>query len=557
MKFGSKVPRLVGAYSFLVGLFIIITNVSRRFKGPRYILENYVAVYLNSTAFATAIFSGLLLLGLARGLSRRKRRAWQIAIVMLILSLLTEVFRFHAHPVQNALTIIFLALLIIFRREFYAKSDPSTRFRPIFAFAFGFTFFLLAGILLYYFRHSQNVVGAPTLIDVVETVLLGFLWIEGPVRLASDLMQDTIRVTLGVFGIFVILIPVWAYLRRVSSVPKSTEEEKAKIADLATRFGSEDSLAFFATREDKSVIWSKNQGAGIAYRVQNGVMLASGDPFGEYSLWPEAIEAFLAKAREYAWTPAVIGASERGGKVWVDIAGLSAIEIGDEAIIDVNDYTLEGRPMANVRQTINKARREGFSATVRRVSEIDMREREELRSLARSWRGSSQERGFSMSMDRFLGELDNGAILVVGWHSSTIVGFLYFIPWGRDSFSLDRMQRAPQSLPGLTELLIDAMVTFCKENKYRSISLNFAAFRSVIERSEKISAGPLLRLVRTLIRSASGWFQVESLYRFNAKFHPEWNARYLLYPGVADLGRVILAALRAEKFLKGFGKRSS
>ena len=124
-------------------------------------------------------------------------------------------------------------------------------------------------------------------------------------------------------------------------------------------------------------------------------------------------------------------------------------------------------------------------------------------------------------------------------------------------FSLDRMQRAPQPFPGITELMIVAMIEFCAANKYQYLSLNFAAFRSIIERAEKISAGPMLRTLRTLIRFFSGWFQVESLYRFNAKFQPDWNARYILYPGVAELSRVVWAALRAEKFIAGFGRRKN
>ena len=61
-------------------------------------------------------------------------------------------------------------------------------------------------------------------------------------------------------------------------------------------------------------------------------MLASGDPFGEYSLWPEAIENFLAEAKLHAWTPAVMGASDLGGEVWVEKVGMLAIDIGDEAL---------------------------------------------------------------------------------------------------------------------------------------------------------------------------------------------------------------------------------
>ena len=551
----SKIPRLVGAFTYFVGIFNVISNVSRRFRGPNERLDHYFSVYINSTAFATTLFTGLLLILLARGLRRGKKRAWRVAIFILLLNLATEFFRFQWHPTQIALSLFLLAILIIFRSDFEAKSDPTRRLRILYTFFTTFSFFLIVGVFLFYARHSETVSGNPSLSSIALTVLAGFFWLHGPVGLTSRIAEDTIYLTLGLFGIFIVLIPMWAFLRRVSGIPVSTDAEKAEIATLVTKFGDGDSLGFFATRDDKSVIWTANRQAGIAYRVQSGVMLASGDPFGEPSLWPEAISNFLTRAREYGWTPAVMGASERGGRAWIDNADLSAIEIGDEAIIDVKDFTLEGHAMSNVRQTLNKARREGYSCDAIRVSDLSESERRKIRELAIGWRGDSKERGFSMSMDRFMGDLDKDSILIRGHKDSELVAFLYFIPWGKIGFSLDRMQRAPQPFPGITELMIVAMIEYCAAHKFRFLSLNFAAFRSIIERAEKISAGPILRTLRALIRFFSGWFQVESLYRFNAKFQPDWNARYILYPGVAELSSVVWAALRAERFIEGFGRR--
>jgi lysyl-tRNA synthetase class 2 len=79
--------------------------------------------------------------------------------------------------------------------------------------------------------------------------------------------------------------------------------------------------------------------------------------------------------------------------------------------------------------------------------------------------------------------------------------------------------------------------------------LNFAAFRSALERGEKLGAGPILRIWRRILLFASRWLQIESLYRFNAKFQPHWQPRFLVYPTGSDLPRVGLAALEAEAFL--------
>ena len=555
MKKYRKIPRLISSLTFLIGFFNIFSNTTRRFRGPAEFVNDHVATYLNSAAFATILFTGIILVILSRGLRRGKSRAWQLAILILVFNISFEFFRFKVHFAQLIFSVTLLLVLLIFRKEFKAKSDPSTKFRPLYALLFSFGFFLTVGTLLFYFRHSDSVVGNPSIYEVMQTVLLGLAWISGPVKLESEFLQNTIDITLGMFGIFIILIPLTAYLRRVSQVPTSTLNEKIEIKHLIEKYGDIDSLAFFATRDDKSLVWNENRKAAIAYRVQNGVMIASGDPIGEPSLWPSAIDAFLEKAVEFGWTPAVMCASEKGGKVWLEKAGMSAIEIGDEAIIDCADFTIEGKPMSNIRQTINKANREGFSCKTVVAKDLTIAEQINIKNLAKVWRGNSIERGFSMSMDRFLGEIDKDSVLVLGYLDQELVGFLYLLPWGKAGFSLDRMQRAPKPLPGLTELMIVDVINFCKTNNYKYISLNFAAFRSVIERAEKISAGPILRSIRALIRIASGWFQVESLYRFNAKFNPEWNARYLLYPSIGEFSQVVWAILRAEKFIAGFGSR--
>ena len=81
------------------------------------------------------------------------------------------------------------------------------------------------------------------------------------------------------------------------------------------------------------------------------------------------------------------------------------------------------------------------------------------------------------------------------------------------------------------------------------MSLNFAVFRDAIERGERIGAGPVLRLWRRLLLFASRWWQIESLYRFNVKFRPDWEPRFLSFPNSRDLPRIAVAALEAEAFL--------
>ena len=556
MRVRLDVPKWIGRLTFWLGILNVAANIFRRFQPVARRVDSYIPGLVNSTAFSTALFTSLVLILVARGLARRKRRAWNISVIVLILNLLSDLFRYHRHPLQIIPNLILLGILIGFRKEFYAVSDPATRFQPVRAFILLFAFTFIASTLMIYYRHGHQIVGNPSFKNVVLTVLEGMIGVTGPIEFVSQRASDTLEFSLAALGIFTIVIPLFLFFRRVKPLAKMSNDDIEIVRRLITHDVDQDSLGYFATRRDKSVIWAPNKKAGIAYRVEGGVMLASGDPFGEYSLWPAAIDAFLDEAKLHAWTPAVMGASDRGGEVWVEHAGMTAFDIGDEAIIKVKDFTLEGRPMANVRQMVNRIKRKGYSAYTAKWSDLDVNIRVELRHLAKKWRYGTPERGFSMAMDRFGEDIDGETIITIATLGDEIKGLLYFVPWSHDGISLDRMQRERGTDPGVNELLIVQTVEWARENKIESISLNFAAFRSLFERAEKISAGPVTRGSRNLIRFFSNFFQVESLYRFNAKFDPEWQTRYLVYPKATDIAKIGWAAIRAEQFIGSFRSKA-
>jgi lysyl-tRNA synthetase class 2 len=423
------VPLWIGRVTFLVGLFDILANVSRKFRAPVSKINSLIPVFLNGTALATAIFTGLILMILARGLSRRKRRAWVLAIVILIINLGSELFRSNYHPDQIASSLLIILLLGIFHNSFYAKSDPTTKLQPLIGFGIALVVLFISSLLLLKIRPGSDIIGYPSLKNIFQFIVEGFVGISGPIRFTSERTTDLFAFTLGTFGVFTLLVPLWLYFRRIKPIPKMTTDDMSVVRKLIKHDLEQDSLGYFATRRDKSVIWASNRKAGIAYRVQGGVMLASGDPFGEYSLWPEAISEFMKEAQEHAWTPAVMGCSDRGGEVWVQNAGMIAVDIGDEAIISVKDFTLEGRPMANVRQMVNRIKRKGYSCTTHKWSELDEDTRTQLRRLGHEWRYGVAERGFSMSMDRFGDDDDPDTFITIAWLEGEIKGLLYYVPW--------------------------------------------------------------------------------------------------------------------------------
>ncbi|MFF2202172.1 bifunctional lysylphosphatidylglycerol synthetase/lysine--tRNA ligase LysX [Streptomyces sp. NPDC058145] len=359
------------------------------------------------------------------------------------------------------------------------------------------------------------------------------------------------RVTfvLGLLGALALLNAAAALFRSQRLEAALHGDEEDRIRALLRAYGERDSLGYFATRRDKAVVFSTSGKAAVTYRVEVGVCLASGDPVGDPEAWPHAIAAWLDVARRHAWAPAVMGASEDGARAYAR-AGLGALQLGDEAILHVPGFDLNGRDMRVTRQAVHRVRRTGATCRVRRHAQLTDRETGEIVAKADAWRDTETERGFSMALDR-LGDAADGDCLLVEalGDDGRLLALLSFVPWGRDGVSLDLMRRDRAAPNGVMEFMVTELCAAAPKLGVHRISLNFAAFRSAFEEGARIGAGPVLRLWRRLLLFFSRWWQLEALYRSNAKYHPQWYPRFICYGDAASLARIGLASGIAEGFV--------
>ncbi|MFF1723823.1 phosphatidylglycerol lysyltransferase domain-containing protein [Streptomyces sviceus] len=550
----EAVPVLVARACALVGLLDIAAGVFPRFRHSRmHTMAEVLPGALGPFAAALSLSTGVLLLLLAHGLKRHKRRAWRAAVALLPAGALAQ-FTYRHSLVGAAISLALLAPLLRHRDQFRALPDPRSRWRALANFVLMSAGSLVLGLIIVSV-HPNRLVGDPSLADRLTHVLYGLFGFEGPVDYQGD-TSWTVGVSLGALGLLTAITTIYLAFRPEHPAAHLTEEDESRLRALLAKHGGRDSLGHFALRRDKAVVFSPSGKAAVTYRVVSGVMLASGDPIGDVEAWPGAIERFMDEAKAHSWTPAVMGCSETGGEVWTRETGLDALELGDEAVVDVADFSLAGRAMRNVRQMVKRIERAGYETRVRRVRDLGETELERVRQAADDWRGTDTERGFSMALGR-IGDLADGDCLIATAHKADdqpgpygdLKAILHFVPWGTDGASLDLMRRDRSADPGMNELLIVAALQAAPKFGITRVSLNFAMFRSALARGEKIGAGPVLRAWRGLLVFLSRWFQIESLYKFNAKFQPRWEPRFVVYRASGDLPRIGFAAMQAEGFV--------
>ncbi|KUJ54535.1 hypothetical protein ACZ90_66140 [Streptomyces albus subsp. albus] len=545
--------RVVAFVNLLGAVWVSFGNDIRRHNE-----DEYITPYLLTAGF----FSAALSVFLAITMRRRKRAAWILnlalsGLVTALLALSLSWPEFRRHPqnwISLALSTLFVAALLVSRREFYAKGDRANPRLAAVVAVLG----LLIGSLL-----AAGLVTVTNTAPDKDSATFLERWHYGVLRLVSLAAADErfsnihtpawVNVTINVMSTLLLLLVLYAAFRARRAVDAITEDDENRLRALLDRYGDRDSLGYFALRHDKSAIWSPSGKSAVTYRVVGGVSLASGDPIGDPEAWPGAIDRWLAEAREHGWIPAVIGASEEGGTIYAR-HGLDALELGDEAIVDTAEFTLEGRAMRTVRQAYNRIKRAGYTVRIRRHEDIPAEEMAELVRLADDWRDGQTERGFSMALGR-LGDPDDGRCVMLDCADATgrPRALLSFAPWGTRGLSLDLMRRDRDSDNGLMEFMVLELIQRAAEVQVTQISLNFAMFRSVFERGSRLGAGPVLRLWRSLLSFFSRWWQIESLYRANAKYRPIWEPRYLLFEKSTDLPRIGLASAHAEGFLEAPG----
>jgi lysyl-tRNA synthetase class 2 len=540
------VPRTARLLALLIGLADIIEGL-----GPglysRYRLHQ-LTIVSDLTRTADVII-GLLLLMLSYGLRRRKRRAWEAVVLLLASSLVLHLLLRRSPPHLGYLVVTggLLIALVCYRNQFYAVGDVRSRWWALWALLSLAVIDVVISVT--YLSISRGLDANYTFTQRAQSAVVSLLGFSGPVQFGSATRADLFSFLTGGLGLLTIIVTGYLFLRPARPAGLLRAQDAQRIRELLDRHGDQDSLGYFALRDDKSVIWSPTGKSCIGYRVLSGVMLASGDPIGDPEAWPGAIHAFLDEADRHAWVPAVIGCGEQGAEIWCREGDLGAIELGDEAVVNIADFSMQGRAMRNVRQMVKRVGRQGYAAQVRRVADIPEDEIRRLVRQADSWRGSPTERGFSMALGRVGRADDDQCVIATATENGELRAILHYVPWGSDGLSLDLMRRDRGASPGLNDFLIVETIGQGAELGVKRISLNFAVFRAALERGERIGAGPVLRAWRGVLLFMSRWFQIESLYKFNAKFSPQWVPRFLVFPTTRDLPRIGMAAMEAEAFL--------
>jgi lysyl-tRNA synthetase, class II len=528
----NRLPTLAAVAAALIGVVNIASTLTPNIRWRGHLLLEFEPVEAIRLFHALALPAGAALLLVAPYLAKRRRRALRTAVVLMLALGVFDLLKgldFEETIITWAAAIV----LILSRSAFTVRHDPITLRSAIWRVPLlGACGVALAAVATWVTQ------GHPSWRTVwIETGDL-LRWHQGPIH-----YHHHIPVGVHMLEIGTLMLIAYAIFRPLTASRALPGPAARHVASELVRAHGEDTLAFFKLRGDKQYLFSEDRSAFVGYGIENGVLLLSGDPVGPEESIPGRLEQVRAFADARGLKLGALGASERICPLYGEL-GLRTIYLGDEAIVDVSKFSLEGRPIRKVRQSVTRLSKAGYSAELHELASLDEATLGRVEDVVEIGRQGAPERGFSMAMDSLQSPPGHQTLVLLARdESGAIRGVLHFVPcYGRAAVSLSFMRRDPDTPNGLTEFLVVRAIELLRDRGVEELSLNFAAFAKWMHSPAKRHE----RVLGKLIALGNPFFQIESLYRFNAKFFPRWEPRFLVYEGALGLPRAGIAAMWAE-----------
>jgi lysyl-tRNA synthetase class 2 len=521
----DRIRRLASYSVALIGLLGLLSAISRPARGRLETLLQVLPFVVPRSAATTLVFVSFTLMLTARGLRHGQRLAWTSTLLLLATSAVLHLLK-GLDAEESVAVMVVLVGLATQHAAFPVLPSRAALARTMVLGAGGALVAIVMATALAQFvgRHHYPHLGESTR-AVAERL-------GGQESLPLPGVGGFVTPMLFATGLGVLVSTLWLLLS--PRLPLAlTESEHMAERERARRVVQEhggDTLAYFALRDDKQ--WFFSGRSVVAHAVRNGVCLVSPDPIGPLAEREEVWAEFMTYVQRNGWSVSVIGALPEWLPVY-EASGLRSVYVGDEAIVDCQVFSLEAHAMKSLRGARNRVQRAGYTASFHDPAALDPELEAALKAMSANSRRGEVERGFSMTLSRLFDPADTGLMLTVARCSDGRVGgFIQWIPAADiDGWSLDVMRRSTdEDIPnGIIDFLILETIHHVATLGGHGLALNFAVMRAVVSGEQN---GVARRVGRTLLHKVSDHAQIESLWKFNAKYDPKWRPRYVVLDSV-------------------------
>jgi phosphatidylglycerol lysyltransferase len=483
-----------------------------------------------------------LLIGFALTISsvnvyRRTRRAWAVVLALACFSAVFHLTR-GLNIKEAALSLVLAVILILTRKWFSVRSSVphlSGALARLFISGLIAVGYGVAGFWFLDQKHfginfhiGDSIVTTLRVLSLSDDPRLVPLTQYGRWFLNS---LDVITICSAVYAGFSLFRPV---VYRYSSLPR----ERAVASEIVSRYGRSP-LDYFKVWPDKSYFFTPEHNCFVAYSVGRNVALALGDPVGPDERIESIVHGFIEFCSDNGWSvgfhqtmPDFLPIYQR--------ARLKKLKIGDDAIVDLTSFTLEGKAKKEFRYKVRQM--EGPLGVRTRHFEPPVPDEimAQLKEVSDEWLRipGRRERGFTLGLFD-MDYVRSTPVVVAVDKDARVLGFVNLIDTPvHKEITIDLMRRRTEAPNGIMDYLFVKLFLHAKERGYERFNLGMAPMAGFQEREQATAEE---RAIHTFFQQLNFLFSFRGLRQYKAKFATSWEPRYLIYRNALELPRLALA----------------
>ncbi|MFN3076462.1 MAG: bifunctional lysylphosphatidylglycerol flippase/synthetase MprF [Alphaproteobacteria bacterium] len=508
-------PRLFSVVAFVSGTFMLVSGATPAEVGRIGILSQYLPLLVVETAHVLASVVGVGLLVMGRGLYRRLEAAYFTAIGLLVAGVVLSILK--GLDYEEALFLLVMLVVFVPTRAAFHRKASLLDERLTAAWS-GATAALMIGTTWFTFFSYKH-------IPYYADIWLTFAYEEDAPR--------SMRAAVAIVAVGIIIVLVRVLRPRPDLPAPPGDQEMALARTIVFRSAAAD--ASLALLGDKNFLFHPDGDAFVMYAIRGRSWIAYGNPVGPVGKWPDLVWAFAELCDRYSAWPVFYHVTAETMPLYLDL-GLSFVKLGQEARVELGDFSLAGSARQELRYIHRRAIRDGASFEVLPAGASAL-VLDELRAISDAWLEAKgvREKRFSLGYfdPDYLAHFPLGIVRQQG----RIVAFAnVFTSSGHEEAAVDLMRYRPEVSYGLMDYLFIELLLWAKNDGYQWFNLGLAPLSGLAENA----LAPLWQKVGSFIyRYGEEFYNFQGLHRFKTKFNPTWRPKFLASPGGLTLPRVL------------------
>jgi len=533
---------LPSVFIFAMGIINIISVLTPAIHSRIAVLKQFISYDALNFSNAAVLFFGILLVMCSGFLLKGLRTAWYAAVALCSLSIVANLSK--GLDFEEAWFAFLVLLMLLYSlRHYFVQSNRRLTILNLGLVLWPIGVVLLYGIIGFYFLNARHFNMDFTIVNAVASTLHSFVLLNGDVAEPQSAIGQYFLYSINFFSV-VSLSALFYWLVNPCQAAVVEVEGKIELAQkLLERYGKSP-VDYFKTYGDKEIFLNDDETGFIAYKKCYGFAIVLEGPVCEdrESVIKELINSFERYCRRSSLKTAYYRVDGKYLGIFKQL-GKKSFLIGEEAIVNVDSFSLEGKKRKSLRNAVNSIEKKGFVSNLYRaplsnglLQKLQIVSDHWLRDMKRS------ERVFSQGMFD-LGKIKNSHVITLEDNEGRILAFLNIIPnYAPDEATYDLIRKLQDAPGGNMDVLIIRFLEYCKEEGYSYLNMGLAPFSGFDKKK-----GLVERLINFLYENNTYFRQPKGLKEFKEKFDPCWVEKFVVYSHDLDLITVPLVIDKAMK----------